>query len=196
MQDYDTCSPHSVTDMENFAHGKLSAEIQETPDRTCGCVERCNLLFVIFRAPAKRLNQNCMGCSSPRSQLRIQIFAVTFRGNAFTISGYPCKKNPPLFAEPAKPRGGVSYKRLAHTKTTEVLSGSTIAWIDDLVRQKVVFSDPGEVCAPQARKFLRFESTKCILAIGNRHLGLLILKIFAAARRLPIQVDYTTAKSL
>ena len=50
--------------------------------------------------------------------------------------------------------------------------------------------------APQARKFLRFESTKCILAIGNHHLGLLIFKIFAAARRLSIDTDNTAAKSL
>ena len=105
-------------------------------------------------------------------------------------------RKPPLISRACKTKGGVSYKRLAHTKTTEVPLGSTIAWIDDLVRRKMVFSAPGEVCAPQARKFLRFESTKCILAIGNRHLGLLILKIFAAARRLSIQVDYTTAKSL
>ena len=40
--------------------------------------------------------------------------------------------------------------------------------------------------APQAPKFLRFESTKCIPAIGNHRLGLSIFQIFAAARRLSI----------
>ena len=59
--------------------------------------------------------------------------------------------------------------------------------------------------SPQARiarrrreKKMRSESTKCILAIGNHHLGLVIFKIFAAARRLSIEVDYSSlpAKSL
>ena len=40
--------------------------------------------------------------------------------------------------------------------------------------------------APQARIFFRFESTKCIPAIGNHRLGLSIFQIFAAARRLSI----------
>ena len=46
--------------------------------------------------------------------------------------------------------------------------------------------------APQARKFLRFESTKCIPTIGNHRLGLSIFQIFAAARRLSIANDTPT----
>ena len=105
-------------------------------------------------------------------------------------------RKPPLISRGCETKGGFSYKRLGYTKTTEVPLGSTITWFDDAVRRKMVFSAPGEISAPQARKNLRSECPKCILAIGNRRLGVLILKIFAAARRLSIEIDYTTDKFL
>ena len=53
-----------------------------------------------------------------------------------------------------------------------------------------------KIARRRREKKRRFEIAKCILAIGNHHLRLLIFKIFAAARRLAFHVFISVVKTL